>query len=207
MNNAVALVQAYLQVNGYFTVAEYPVLESLKHGGYRSITDLDILAFRFAGAGRPLPSKRKGNTKLEHEIYKPDPALRVQPNRTNMIIGEVKEGTAELNAGMADPITISVALARFGCCAPSEADNVARILLKRGRVALSSGHELRLAVFGSLGQEGSSPYLMVSLGHVLRFLQDYIREHWEFVRQAQFKDPVFGFLVTLEKAMQGRIGK
>jgi hypothetical protein len=29
------------------------------------------------------------------------------------------------------------------------------------------------------------------------------REHWEFVRHAQFKDPVFGFLVTLEKAIQG----
>jgi hypothetical protein len=25
MDNAVALVQAYLHVNGYFTVAEYPV--------------------------------------------------------------------------------------------------------------------------------------------------------------------------------------
>lgn len=30
MDNAVALVQAYLHVNGYFTVAEYPVLEVLK---------------------------------------------------------------------------------------------------------------------------------------------------------------------------------
>ena len=27
MDNAVALVQAYLRVNGYFTVVEYPVLE------------------------------------------------------------------------------------------------------------------------------------------------------------------------------------
>lgn len=35
--------------------------------------------------------------------------------------------------------------------------------------------------------------------------QSYIRQNWEFVRYAQFKDPVFGFLVTIEKAMQGTI--
>ena len=28
MDHAVALVEAYLQINGYFTVAEYPVIES-----------------------------------------------------------------------------------------------------------------------------------------------------------------------------------
>ena len=81
MDNAVALVQAYLHVNGYFTVAEYPVLESLRHGGYRSITDLDILAFRFAGAGRPMPSKRKGEIELDREIYRPDSRSALPPIR------------------------------------------------------------------------------------------------------------------------------
>lgn len=32
MDNAVALVRAYLNVNDYLTVAEYPVLEALRHG-------------------------------------------------------------------------------------------------------------------------------------------------------------------------------
>jgi hypothetical protein len=31
MDNAVALVQAYLRVNGYFTVAEYPVVEAMRN--------------------------------------------------------------------------------------------------------------------------------------------------------------------------------
>jgi len=31
MDTAVALVQAYLNVNGYFTVVEYPVLEAFRH--------------------------------------------------------------------------------------------------------------------------------------------------------------------------------
>jgi hypothetical protein len=50
MDTAVALVQAHLQVNGYFAVTECPVVEALRHHGYRTATDLDILAFRFPGA-------------------------------------------------------------------------------------------------------------------------------------------------------------
>ena len=56
MDNAVALVQAYLRVNGYFTVSEYPIVEASRRGGYRTATDLDILAFRFPGAGRLVPT-------------------------------------------------------------------------------------------------------------------------------------------------------
>lgn len=50
MDNAVALVQAYLRVNGYFTVSGFPVLEAGAPAGTRTRTDLDILAFRFPGA-------------------------------------------------------------------------------------------------------------------------------------------------------------
>ncbi len=42
MDNAVALVQAYLRVNGYFTVAEYP---SLKQPGMASTGPLPIWTF------------------------------------------------------------------------------------------------------------------------------------------------------------------
>ena len=45
MDHAVALVEAYLRVNGYFTVSEYPVVEARRYGGFRTATDLDILAF------------------------------------------------------------------------------------------------------------------------------------------------------------------
>jgi hypothetical protein len=41
MDSAVALVQSYLHVNGYFTVAEYPVLEALREGTPRRVTDVD----------------------------------------------------------------------------------------------------------------------------------------------------------------------
>ena len=79
-------------------------------------------------------------------------------------------------------------------------------LLRRGRIHLPSGHLARLAVFGSsLGAR--SPHgvaLSVSLGHVVGFLEDYLREHWDVLAAAQFKDPALGFLVTLEKARRQR---
>jgi len=46
VDTAVELVQAYLRVNGYFTVAEYPVLDAAGPGGPRTIKDLDILGVR-----------------------------------------------------------------------------------------------------------------------------------------------------------------
>ena len=50
MDTAVALVQAYLHLNGYFTLTEYPVIEAMRSGDYRTRTDLDVLAVRFPAA-------------------------------------------------------------------------------------------------------------------------------------------------------------
>jgi hypothetical protein len=42
---------------------------------------------------------------------------------------------------------------------------------------------------------------------VLTFLQSYVRKHWHMLRHLQFKDPAFGFLMTLEKARRGGAGR
>ncbi len=67
MDHAVALVETYLQINGYFTVAEYPVIEATGRDQFKTATDLDILAFRFPGAGRIITRK-----KSVHSIFAPD---------------------------------------------------------------------------------------------------------------------------------------
>lgn len=51
MDTTVALVQAYLNVNGYFIVVEYPLLEADRGCQARTVTDLDVVAFRFPHAG------------------------------------------------------------------------------------------------------------------------------------------------------------
>lgn len=60
-----------------------------------------------------------------------------------------------------------------------------------------------MSALGSMQEGVSRPYLTISLTHVLRFLREYIRQNWEYVGHAQFKDPVFGFLVKLERATRG----
>jgi len=70
MDHAVALVQAYLQLNGYFTSAEYPIIAGTGRARFRTITDIDILAFRFP-TGEPsvilsrADGERSQSTQLE----------------------------------------------------------------------------------------------------------------------------------------------
>ena len=203
MDNAVALVQTYLHVNGYFTVAEYPIIGSGRHGGYRTVTDLDLLAFRFPGATRLVPRLHgRGDGSAERE--EPDPVLGTPADETDMLIGEVKEGRAQMNEAATDPLVLQAALARFGCCPSMSTRQVAEMLLRKGETVLPSGHRLRMVAFGLVSPQEAHPVcLTIPMGHVVEFLQKYLRRHWEVLRHAQFKDPVFGFLATLEKARQG----
>jgi hypothetical protein len=196
MDHAVALVETYLRVNGYLTVTEFPVIDSIG-GSYRATTDLDVLAFRFPGAGARWSRQADGNRHV-------DPELAVPVDAADMIIAEVKEGKATLNHAGADPQVLQAALARFGCCKTHDAEAAVRELIRRGRAQTHCGHTVRLVVFAALA-EGSHPHFQfVSLAHVAQFLHDYICEHWEAVRAAQFKDPVFGLFVALEKAQRAR---
>ncbi|HEX20339.1 MAG TPA: hypothetical protein ENG78_05925 [Acidiferrobacteraceae bacterium] len=201
MDHAVALVEAYLHVNGYFTVTEYPVIEAMKHGGYQTATDLDILAFRFPGAGCLVP-QQGGKPTGEQQLYAPDPELGVSGTQADMIIGEVKEGKAELNRGARNPAVLRAALTRFGCCQGEHVPRVVEQLLHKGRAETMSGHQVRLMAFGSL-IEPQSGYDVMSLKHITNFLTDYLRNNWNILRHAQFKHPAFGFLMTLEKSRRG----
>lgn len=202
MDNAVALVRAYLHVNGYFTVCEYPVLEAAHNGGYRTVTDLDVLAFRFPHAGR-LVAESSVTSPAPPVHFEPDPALGVTGVHGDMMIGEVKEGRARLNEPTTDPGVLEAALARFGCCRPEEAPDLARTVLRGGAATGPHGHRVRLVVFASIAESTTMTGVrVVPLGHVVRFLQAYIEQYWEVLHHAQFKDPAFGFLMTVQKALQ-----
>ena len=198
MDNAVAMVQAYLRLNGYFTVAEYPVIAS--HGfDYRTATDLDILAVRFPHAGQLVPGKpRSGSRDEDHMVV--DTALRLPENATDMIFGEVKEGRAMLNKPATDPGVIRAALVAFGCCGPDQAPGVADELIRRGRAGLPNGHAIRYVVFAGQSQAGGGTYDVVSLMQVVRYLRSYVRDHWQVLRHWDSRDPAIGFLTTLAKA-------
>ena len=75
-----------------------------------------------------------------------------------------------------------------------------------GHARTDAGHEIRLVAFGSILGEEPVGYTAIPLGHVVAFLQDHLRRHWDVVRHVQTKDPVLGFLLTLEKALRGLEG-
>lgn len=200
MDNAVALVQAYLHINGYFTVTEYPLIEASGRGNYRMVTDLDILAFRFPGAGRLIPDKRGGEA-----LYAPDPMLHCPHEQADMLVGEIKEGRAKLNRGATSPAVLRTVLARFGCCPMHDVSQLVHQLINKGTVTAPSGHRIRLVAFGSGGASGGKErhYEAIDLGHVLHFLQEHLHQHRSVMHNAQFKDPALGFLMTLEKLLGG----
>jgi len=199
MDTAVALVQAYLHVNGYFTVAEYPVLESFRSDHARTVTDLDILAFRFAGAGHEV-IRGRGSQQLVKPGLETDSVLRCPSDRPDMIVGEVKEGAARFNAAMRNPAVLAVALARFGCCREEHVHEVVSQLLSRGSASAPGGHSVRMVAFGDVGGDNQpSTGMTVSMRHVVEFLQEHLRQHWEVLRYAQLRDPAFAVLALLEK--------
>lgn len=198
MDNAVAIVQAYLRLNGYFTVSEYPVVEQLRPGDIRTLTDLDILGFRFPGAGRLVA---RGRTSSDAHRFEPDPVLAAAAGRPDMLIGEVKEGKAELNRAARDPHVLEVVLARFGCCPAAEAREIVQRLIRAGSAPMPDGHTVRLVAFGAAPKAGEEKgYLVVPLAHCVAFLQQHLRDHWDVLRHVQPKDAAFGFLTLLEKA-------
>ena len=204
MDHAVSLVQAYLQLNGYFTSAEYPIIASAGRNGFRTITDIDILAFRFP-SGLLSPVGRRTPRGLD--VSEVDPGLGIAPDSIDMIIGEVKEGRVGINSGVRDPQVLKAVISRLG----DPADDGARVvhdLLESGTATLPSGFVVRLVAFGAFPPGAPvPPCRIISLGHVLNFLQAYVRRHWSMLRHLQFKDPAFGFLMTLEKARRGGAGR
>ena len=200
MDNAVALVRSYLQLNGYFTVTEYPVFEVDEAAGHRTVTDLDMLAFRFAGGGRLAGTTN--STQLSR--FDVDAALGSAVGQPDMIVGEVKEGRARINESMVQPAVLRAVLTRFGCCDPESAPKIVTELVRSGIASTPVGHQIRLVVFASVVESTGQPGAhVVSLGHVVRYLQSYLNRHWSILHGGQFKDPAFGFLMTLRKALDG----
>jgi len=197
MDAAVELVQAYLQVNGYFTVVEYPVLELADRGGGRTATDLDVLAFRFPGAGAPV--HQPGRSGVGPTLRRADPALGGAPDQADMIVGEVKQGRTRVNPAMRDPLVLAAALSRFGCCPEGHAaDALVSSLLKRGRARTHAGHMVRLVAFGSGGVVPRAH--CIDLQHIIGFLDDYLVTHWDTVGRAQLSQPALALLALFRKA-------
>lgn len=197
MDTAVALVQSYLYMNGYFTVTEYPVLELMGDGEYRTVTDVDVLAVRIPGAGRDADGGSDSFVGV-------DPELDVDLERVDLIIGEVKEGRADLNSSARDPQVLRAALNRFGAVAEGRIDEVIASLLADGEAEHPEGPRIRLMSFGARPPtQRDATYRWRLLGDLAGFMHTTITDHWSAAQTIQSKDPALSFLLLLEKAVRG----
>ena len=193
MDHAVSLVQAYLHVNGYFTVAEYPVLARLPEGGFQSATDIDLLALRLCSAGGFASAGPA-------EPFEPDPELAIPRATADLLIVEVKEGRAELNRGAKDPAILEAVLARSGLPADGGREKAFRQLARRGATTWPGDVSVRMLAFGSVvDPKIVKGFRAISLPHVTRYMTDYIANNWDALRHAQIRQEAFGLLALLEQ--------
>ncbi len=193
MDHALAFVQAYLHVNGFFTVSEYPVLEEAR-GGFREVTDIDLLAVRMGYAGKVLPrGGRPMGPKMEV-----DPVLGCPYGQTEFLVVEVKEGTGDMNRAMLRPAVLFEAMRRFGMCDREHLRRASLELAETGEAQLPGGR-VRLLSFASRPPD-KGDHDFIPLDHVVRFLQQYLRAHWAVNRTTRFRDQGLGVLALLEKA-------
>jgi hypothetical protein len=205
MDHAVALVQSYLQLNGYFTSAESPIITGAGRRSFRSVTDIDVLAFRFPNGLGATTQKRRAPRSLDTSEV--DPGLGIEPDKIDTIIGEVKEGRVGINSSARDPEVIKIVLQRLGV-ANADEERAVRDLLQSGVARVSGGAVIRFIAFGAFPPGAPvPPCRIISLGHVVAFLESYVRKHWRLLRHLQFKDPALGFVLALEKARRGAAGR
>jgi len=191
MDHAVALVQAYLQVNGYFTVAEFPVLARLPGGGFKSATDIDLLALRLRGS--------RGGAVAGGSDFEPDPELEIPDVSLDVLLIEVKEGRAELNRSAKNPEILRSVLARFGLddhTSPKSLSNLER----HGEGRWPGDVAVRMLAFGSVVDPAVvRGFRAISLPHVTRYLSTYLDADWEALRHAHFRDAALGLLALFEQ--------
>jgi hypothetical protein len=193
MNAGVAVVKAYLRVNGYLVLEEVPVVLPEKIGGYRTHTELDIVAVRF-------PCVRMGAPDEAGRIENPiatDPILDVPEGAIDVIIAEVKEGRAHLNRAIRSPEALRLGLARVGVCDEQELDKAAVSLSEQAVVRLESSkpvRQVRLVAFGMGTSRKTHTHYVVSLKDAWEFVHTIVQRGHEMLLPATLSDPVLGLL-------------
>jgi hypothetical protein len=199
MDTAVAVVKAYLELCGYFVLAELPVRARDKRG-YHDVTDIDILAVRFPHQPHPLKGPM---AQPLHVLLGKDPELGTFEDGLDVIVGEVKESRARLNPPLRKRETVAFALRRVGCCPEEsvevEAEHVIDVGQREHKMPDGMRCRVRLVVFAGFKSSKQKAARYVSLDHCANFIAGRFREGREVLGSAQFKDPVLGLFALQDK--------
>lgn len=192
MDPAVALVQAYLQLNGYLTVTEFPITTG-SGADAKAVTDIDVIALRFPGA-RAMGAE-------DGEESDTDPLLAIDQEVMDLLISEVKEGKARVNPNLTRRGTLTRTIQRVGCCPAEHVSHHVDSLLRRGVAEMEHRGvrcRARLVVFaGRVGHPRHT--LVVSLAHAARAVIRSLRIREPELHATQFSQPALAQLRLLMK--------
>lgn len=197
MDIAVNLVESYLRLTGYLTLSEFEVQHRDPKGRYKSVTDIDVMAVRMPGAtyiGDPHGPKDCALVQLA------DPMLGLEEETIDVIIGEVKQGTAELNPGIKDHAVLHAMIRRVEWLYDEPLETVIEGLQRREvhRSAAKGGAVIRTRLV-AFGRSPTSSETVVSLSHVVSTMLGFFETFEEAFRPVQFREPAPAFLRLLLK--------
>lgn len=196
MDIAVNLIENYLRLTGYMTLSEFEVQRRGADGQFKTITDVDIMGIRMPGdiyLGDPHEDC--------HLLLTDDPVLGLEEDVVDVIIGEVKQGQADLNPGIKDHIVLHSMLSRVGWAYEEPLENVVEALQQR-LIHYSPGRangRVRTRVV-AFGRSDHSDLQTISLSHVVQTMLGFFEQYEDAFRPIQFKEPAPAFLRLLLKA-------
>ncbi|MDJ0959502.1 MAG: hypothetical protein QNJ88_02510 [Acidimicrobiia bacterium] len=195
---AVNLVETYLRLTGYLTLSEFEVQRRDADGEFRTVTDVDIMAMRLPGSiyvGDPHNADEGDLLLLE------DPVLDLEDDCIDVIIGEVKQGEADLNPGITDHVVLHSMLRRVEWIYDEPLTEVVQRIqehLVHHSPARGGGRvRTRIVAFGRARVSGLN---VITHSHVVSTLLRFFEEHEAAFRPIQFKEPAPAFLRLLLKA-------
>lgn len=198
MDIAVNLVENYLRLTGYMTLSEFEVQRRDKKGRFKTVTDVDIMGIRFPGdiyLGDP------HQTRDCELLVIDDPVLELHGETIDVIVGEVKQGPAELNPGIKDHGVLHSVLRRVEWIYDADIDDVIQGLQRDGTHSApgKGGGSIRTRLV-AFGRSTYSNANLVSLSHIVTTMLNFFEEHEDAFKPVQFREPAPAFLRLLLKS-------
>ena len=198
MDIAVNLVENYLRLTGYMTLSEYEVQRRDKQGQFKTVTDVDIMGIRFPGDVYLGDPHKEAECEL---LVIDDPVLELEPETIDVIVGEVKQGRAELNPGIKDHAVLHSMLRRVEWLYGVELSEVIDALQRKELSVVPGKGEGRVRTrLVAFGRSRHSNVNTIALGHIVTTMLDFFEEHDDAFRPVQFREPAPAFLRLLLKA-------
>lgn len=196
MDIAVNLVESYLRLSGYLTLSEFEV-QRRSETGFETVTDVDIMALRLPGdvfAGDPHSSEDCRLLLLQ------DPVLDLEPDMTDVIIGEVKQGAAEFNPGIRRHAVLHSMLRRVGWLYDEPLEDVVDALQERLlRISPARGGGTIRTRLVAFGRAPSCDLHTISHTHMVETLLRFFEGTGDAFKPVQFRDPAPAMLALLLK--------